>query len=81
MYRPKGWETSFEEEGGILDTYYARRKMDYEAGADAMLEGLRAESLYEVDGRGLSVLHELIEVEFGKKGDLVFIPEEDDATK
>jgi len=33
--RPKGWVTPFEEEGDILDNYLARRKIDFESGADA----------------------------------------------
>ena len=47
----------------------------FEAGADAMLEGLKKEALYEVKGNGLSVLHGLIEIDYGKKGYLVFIEE------
>ena len=84
MYRPEGWEEvvrallekmpqSNSTEGILFGTACL------EMGADAILEGLRSESLYEIDGGGLSVLHGLIEVEFGKKGQIVFIPEEPDA--
>ena len=67
MYRPKGWENPYKKWGVPEDAY--------EAGADAMLEGLKKASVRHIISPS--------EISFWgvstgvKTGYLVFIPEEE----
>lgn len=70
--RPDGWTTPFEEEGDILDTYSARRKIDYEAGATDLLELLRASGTKTDSFRTNS--HPISISNPQQKGHFVFIP-------
>lgn len=74
MYRPEGWDAD-------KDAHIALRDNDtwvedehtacYEAGADAMLVGLRKE------GKHTDALPSNFSITVDKKGVLVFIPEEE----
>ena len=89
-YRPEGWENPFKKTvedanksypNGIPKGYHvlqeAGRSEGFEAGADAMLEGLKEDYLCKVDLVGAaSTTKEFLAKLLGKKGYLVFIPEE-----
>ena len=75
-YRPKDWKNPYTEENSEIAIIVESGPMPdeaYEAGADAMLEGLR--------GYGEAIGANLVEVPCelrvgGRKGYLVFIPDE-----
>ena len=62
MYRPKGWKNPSKPLGNVLNNAMYN---SYEAGADAMLEALRADGSDVPEGLT------------NRKGKLVFIPDED----
>ena len=63
MYRPKGFKNPYLVD---IDKMQETTRQAYEAGADAMLEGLRQDGVYEPYW---------IKAPDGKKGYLVFIPD------
>ena len=69
MYRPEGWKRDCET---MSDDCECVQCVAYEAGADAMLEGLKKE------GDKIDDLHDDIQELFPYEGYLVFIPEERD---
>lgn len=89
-YRPEGWENPYTEEVESIIAQCKKRGIDsswhgepgacldaYEAGADAMLEGLRAEGL-QINGKTEVIQKEGVPDWFlDSKGTLVFIPEDD----
>lgn len=68
MYRPEGWENEY----GSSITQKA-----YEAGADAMLEGLKKDCYAEIKGSEPWYMYGVDETEDSCKGWLVFIPDEE----
>ena len=84
MYRPKGWEAPDNLGDGMpwVDELMPEYLVGiYEAGANAMLEGLKKEAIYSNTEEcmktkvGVSANKALSLTDF-KKGYLVFIPEE-----
>ena len=69
MYRPEGWKNPYHEETGRVPDEHNAEFQDYEAGADAMLEGLKKQNVTLPD-----IIHHYT---LGKLGKLVFIPEEE----
>ena len=74
MFRPEGWRS--ETDG--MAKYLPSREVAFEAGADAMLEGLKKEAIHIRTMRGWESLKECYEdwLHGGKVGYLVFIPED-----
>jgi len=72
MYRPKGFKNPYSFMRGRPFKHITNANPDYayEAGADAMLEGLRKRGKYCVNSVGRLKTHK------NKLGWLVFIPEE-----
>ena len=71
MFRPDGWENPYEEDRFVFD----REWSDFEAGADAMLEGLKANGGVYINEEDVATISVPL---VGKtKGWLVFIPEEE----
>ena len=78
MYRPGEWDA----ESIVIDVYQnltiettdEKEQKLVEAGADAILEGLK-------EGIGCCEYHSTKESQFGRNGCFVFIPEDDDGTK
>ena len=92
MYRPKGWVNPFDKEiqeiekqakrRGITDPWLGESSVGhdaYEAGADAILEGLKKKGkrqTFSLAIEGKTKMIFLSELESKLKGTLVFIPEE-----
>ncbi len=66
--RPEGWNVPLEISPLGTTGYHKIDKLSFEAGADAMLEGLRK-------GLGCCDYHSTKESHYGRKGYFVFIPE------
>ena len=71
MFRPEGWDNPCPQ---VQMTYYEQqRELAFEAGADAMYEGIMQFGHYKVDWSDNG--WDIPKVHRGKKGYLVFIPE------
>ncbi len=68
MYRPKGWVNPYDDK---VDEW-----VHFEAGADAMLEGLRKRAFMMVSC-GQKIGYYPTRPSYGENGHLVFIPEEE----
>jgi len=82
MWRPPNWENPHKSIGTAMTAIYYQEDLHkaFEAGADAMLEGLKANSIYlsehteigEAISRGIEMASK------HKQGWVVFIPDEED---
>ena len=81
MYRPKGWEKTLREILDSFDVTYMNSEECklIEAGANAMLEGLKKDSIHIRTDRGWDDLSDIFTegdiLHYGEKGYLVFIPD------